>query len=330
MKQLLLIITIGLLVSTTTSALVVSDVVVVGAWSAAPSWDVGVPVCGDSILIASGDIIEVAAQQDYSACGSPMVLIIDGTLRFPANGPKLKLPTGSTIIVNIGGLITAPGGGNGNKISIGTEWVWEKSDGDVNGFRCFGACGPLPINLLSFELVAVEQSVYAKWVTLEESNNDFFTLERSSDGSNFVNAAEINGVGTSNTRKEYETKDPQPLKGISYYRLRQTDFDGQYSFSETLSISIYDSGNLDVAIFPNPLLKGNNLTISVYGLVTNDEVVIELQNISSQAFLIQLFVANVDGTQTFTLDTAGNLKPGLFLLKVNAADKISTSKLIVY
>ncbi len=311
-------------------ALVTSDVVISGAWSAGSSWDIGVPVCGDSILVVSGDIIELATQQDYSACGVPMVLIIDGTLRFPANGPKLKLPAGSMIIVNTGGLITAPGGGNGNKISIGTEWVWEKLDGDVNGYACFGGCGPLPVSLQSIELISNEKSICIRWVTLTESNNNYFTVERSVDGMNFSKIVEVKGAGNSNSKIKYEVKDWEPLNGVSYYRLRQTDFDGQYSFSETLSIEVYFSNNQAVTIFPNPLLRGDNLMLTVDGLRVSDVILIQLQNISSRSYLIQNFVASVDGTQTFTLHTAGNLESGLFLVTVITEQNTSTGKLLVY
>jgi hypothetical protein len=63
-------------------------------------------------------------------------------------------------------------------------------------------------------------------------NNDYFTIERSADGVNFSFVATVTGAGHSNTLLEYLYTDASPLKGNSYYRLKQTDFDGETSFSE--------------------------------------------------------------------------------------------------
>lgn len=78
-----------------------------GNWGNPLTWmcngSPSVPGCGDTIVINAGHTVNVSVQQDYSGCGSPMYIYIDGTLDFPNNGPKLKLPEGSYIQINSGG-----------------------------------------------------------------------------------------------------------------------------------------------------------------------------------------------------------------------------------
>jgi hypothetical protein len=120
-----------------------------GAWDVPTSWSStgGTPVCGDTIFIQTGDIITIGIQQDYSACSSPMFIAVDGTLGFPVNGPKLRLPCGSGVTINAGGV-----GGSANFLEICGVVEWKKADGDVNGFFTFGTPFSLP-NASSSELV---------------------------------------------------------------------------------------------------------------------------------------------------------------------------------
>ena len=319
----------GLLLPNHSFALVSSNGMGGGAWSAAPSWDTGVPVCGDSILIQSGDIITLASQQDYSACGGPMVLTINGTLNFPGNGTKLKLPAGSTVIVNIGGLISAVGGDNSNKIAIGTEWVWEKADGDVPGFACFGACGLLPVNFISVEAILNERSVCIRWITLTESNNEYFTVERSTDGFNFKEIIEVKGAGTSNSIINYEAKDLEPLKGVSYYRLRQTDYDGKYAYSQIVSIEVSFLNLSTVLMFPNPIRRSDEIQIVVGNIFAGQRVRVELRRVGGNFEFLQDFSAIQDGDATFTLYTKGRLRPGLYLVSIITESELETRKLLV-
>lgn len=115
---------------------------------------------------------------------------------------------------------------------------------------------PLPIELLSFTAVPKEKVVDAHWTTASETNNDYFTLERSSDAYMFESVAIVDGAGNSTYKREYSCIDETPLKGLSYYRLKQTDFDGQTSYSKIVPVKFKDTG---FYIFPNP--ASNKVTI---------------------------------------------------------------------
>lgn len=86
-------------------------------------------------------------------------------------------------------------------------------------------CGGLPIELSSFSGSSEGSRNRLKWSTSTEKNNDFFTVERSTDGSHWTDIAVTDGAGTSTSHREYEAFDNAPEQLINYYRLRQTDFD---------------------------------------------------------------------------------------------------------
>ena len=114
-----------------------------------------------------------------------------------------------------------------------------------------GSNESLPIELLDFTAVVNEESTVAlSWATATEINNNFFTVERSSDGTDFEAVMEVQGAGTSNHIIEYDATDINPRMGINYYRLKQTDFDGSFKYSEMKTVNIFKSNSFSV--WPNP------------------------------------------------------------------------------
>ena len=127
---------------------------------------------------------------------------------------------------------------------------------NISGFSIWTASStnkPLPIALLSFDVVADNNEVALKWTTASEINNDFFTIERSADGRNFEPVGFVQGAGNSNKVLNYHKRDIQPLEGISYYRLKQTDYDGSYEYSYIVSVKMDNRTNVsDILLYPNP------------------------------------------------------------------------------
>jgi|GEM_PF-3203778 len=85
---------------------------------------------------------------------------------------------------------------------------------------------PLPVQLISFNAKLQNKEVALTWATASEINNDYFTVERSADGAHFEDILTKQGAGNSQAVNNYTAFDEQPLPGISYYRLKQTDFNG--------------------------------------------------------------------------------------------------------
>lgn len=120
----------------------------------------------------------------------------------------------------------------------------------------FGATNAiiLPIELLYFTASLNEQHVYLNWETASEINNDFFIIERSSDGIVFELLLTKKGAGTSVGNIKYSSIDDEPLNGISYYRLKQTDYDGSFTYSKIESVSL--NRNDKIEVYPNPNENG--------------------------------------------------------------------------
>ena len=120
---------------------------------------------------------------------------------------------------------------------------------------------PLPIELLNFNAVPNGKVVDITWETTTETNNHYFTVERSDDGKKFTELVTINSKayqGNSTTPLNYQTTDTKPLNGVSYYRLKQTDYNNNYKYFNVVSVDF--SKKSFVTIYPNP--TANNIYIN--------------------------------------------------------------------
>lgn len=109
---------------------------------------------------------------------------------------------------------------------------------------------PLPIQLLNFEAKVCEQDVCLNWSTANEINNERFVIQRSSDANDWMDIKSIKGSRNSQRTLNYESLDTEPLKGLSYYRLKQVDMNGDFSYSIIRSVEFK---NLEgISIYPNP------------------------------------------------------------------------------
>ncbi len=142
------------------------------------------------------------------------------------------------------------------------------SSGVVTSFSPFTlasttSANPLPVELIEFVAIPLENTVGLKWSTLSELNNDFFAIERSVDGLEFKEIAIVSGAGTTTARQDYTYEDTRPLLGVSYYRLRQTDFDGEIAFSNIARVDM-DSPNY-LVVHPNPISQSAIATTNFKG-----------------------------------------------------------------
>ncbi|HQK97229.1 MAG TPA: T9SS type A sorting domain-containing protein, partial [Bacteroidia bacterium] len=127
----------------------------------------------------------------------------------------------------------------------------------MNQFGHFGigqgtASGTLPIELISFKGAHEGNINHLKWITATEIDNDFFTLERSVDAVNFAPITVVDGSGTTTLLHNYSFNDKNFKSGINYYRLKQTDFNGNYTYSDVISIRT-DINVSSIHSWPNPV-----------------------------------------------------------------------------
>lgn len=109
---------------------------------------------------------------------------------------------------------------------------------------------PLPIELISFAAQPVDHTVQLSWSTATETNNDYFTVERSQDGITVESIDTIDGAGNSTHELHYSVTDSHPYSGTSYYRLKQVDYNGQHTWSEWKMVEVPVTETL--SLWPNP------------------------------------------------------------------------------
>ena len=141
-----------------------------------------------------------------------------------------------------GGIVYDPGNGIGPG-EFFTETVTTTYTGDQT----------LPVELISFVAHAHESDqVIIEWETASELNNDYFTLQRSENGIHWEDLFEVEGAGTTSERQYYMAIDYNPIVGLSYYRLKQTDFDGAFECFEAVAVNFQPSPTEVLSVYPNP------------------------------------------------------------------------------
>ncbi|MEO8068573.1 MAG: hypothetical protein ABI599_12830 [Flavobacteriales bacterium] len=114
-------------------------------------------------------------------------------------------------------------------------------------------CTVLPIQLLHFEADALTSRVDLRWASASEQDNDHFVVERSADGDAFAPIGAVDAAGTTTMQTNYLHTDASPLRGMNYYRLKQVDTNGSYTYSSTIAVafgSVFQTG----LPYPNPAL----------------------------------------------------------------------------
>ena len=125
----------------------------------------------------------------------------------------------------------------------------------------------LPITLYYFDayhLDNIHNTIMIEWVTHSEQNNDFFTIYKSYDGYEWNAIREIQGAGNSNMELFYSTQDDNPQPGVQYYKLRQTDYDGQWEEFEVVSVIVQTERKEVVKAFNQ---MGQEVSIDTQGLI---------------------------------------------------------------
>lgn len=123
----------------------------------------------------------------------------------------------------------------------------------------------LPVSLLHFNATAKKYNVQLSWATASENNSKTFIVEKSADGIAYHNIATLTAAGSSNQQTNYSFTDEQPLHGNNYYRLKQTDADGGFTYSDTRMVTFNTGGRLQLNIYPNPVVNNIQLDIPPAG-----------------------------------------------------------------
>jgi hypothetical protein len=183
---------------------------------------------------------------------------------------------------------------------------------------------PLPIELSAFNVTHESPVVVATWETASELNNDHFTLEKAGPDLKFAEVGTEAGAGTTKSKHRYTMLDPLPYEGISYYRLKQTDYDGSVTYSEVKSMYIAESQK-KLAVFPNPS-NGKNLTVSWGNSKFN---LTHIRVINQQGKLVESSSIVKRDLREYPINLKKKLAPGLYVVQVRYNGKDEAVKLVV-
>lgn len=183
----------------------------------------------------------------------------------------------------------------------------------VNSFSSLGAHynpgdpdSALPVELLGFYADVFDGNVELRWSTASEINNDYFIIERSSDGKHFNPLGRINGSGTTNIMTNYTLTDEFPMNGLAYYRLKQVDYDGTTTYSEILAVNY--STSAQILLYPNPAKNYTNI------MIDQDINILDIQMVDQSGRIVKVDVERIDSI--YKINTS-NLVNGLYIVYIN-------------
>ncbi len=177
---------------------------------------------------------------------------------------------------------------------------------------------PLPITLISFNAYPDNGEVKLEWSTASETDNAFFTIQKSTDGQGWETVQKVLGSGTSSITENYTAYDLTPYSGISYYRLMQTDIDGKQSFSPIISINLGNK-DADITVYPNPATSLIKISFPSAGRYE-----VSLLNISGQIVNSTVLTTS----DNLVLNVSG-FKTGIYFIRIIHEGKTETKKLII-
>lgn len=169
----------------------------------------------------------------------------------------------------------------------------------------------LPVKLTGFSAsITKKETVLLKWETALEFDNDKFIIQRSTDGINFQNLAEVKGSGNSIKKNSYEYEDlSSSADNIIYYRLKQVDMDGTATISKVVMVNNKKTTGT-ITAFPNPITSSNN-TIQLKGIPSKDVTYnnIRLTDMNGRKVSFRITGANA-------IEPESSLVPGIYILWV--------------
>ncbi len=243
-------------------------------------------------------------------------MTVDGVAMPTGGSPNAIIGDDSVILTENNG-----GAGTFHDVSMngvtGFTWLYEGASGATEGFKLTLSGIALPVELITFKATSsLNDHVQLDWTTATETNNDYFTIERSKDGINWEQIAEIDGNGTIYSATSYRYIDETAYPQLSYYRLKQTDFDQQFSYSSVVSINMKKNEAEAVNIYPNPAT--NLITISGFDIKQDVLEVIDILG----TVVNNLVIINSLNEATYQIELS-SLPSGVYFIRTpNSINKI--------
>jgi hypothetical protein len=183
----------------------------------------------------------------------------------------------------------------------------------------------LPVTLLSFEAEKIAGK-YSRlvWKTAKENSNQYFEIERGNDGITFSKIGTVKGAGNTNATTEYTKIDSMPSKGYNYYRLKQVDVDGKFTYSPARLVRFDEVIGNTVRIYPNPATDW--ITIELSGTTVSENSVI---NIVSMNGAVVGHIKVAAGSSPLIRFNTARLSKAVYIVHVVSKSNTQTSRILI-
>jgi len=158
-----------------------------------------------------------------------------------------------------------------------------------------------------------------------ETNNDYFTVERSIDGIDFEMVTYVAGAGNNNQTLYYSALDPDPYYGLSYYRLKQTDYDGQFTYSDMVAVNYIIEEEYNLAVYPIP--ANGNFFVDIKGNKDDKVLVVVLDQLGKEHY--SKVIVLHDNGYTLAVDPVGRLAIGVYFVIATSKNKLFREKIVI-
>lgn len=272
---------------------------------------------GSTIDISASSTVDVLG--DFTNNNNSNDVTIDGTVNVTG-----EFNNGTGGIVTGTGNVTA-----GSYTGDGTTFGFSPSE-DIEDGATYP--DPLPIELISFTAETNDDGILVNWSTATEINNDYFTIERSSDGEYFEELEYIQGAGNSNFTRSYTYMNINPYEGISYYRLKQTDFDGKYEYFNMVAVEYKANNSFSMSavnLYPNPVNRTSNPFVTIENLMPEKNTSIIIRNMQGIEVYQLNTITNLQGIVRIPIALDNRLSEGIYMIIIVQENEMKTEQLVI-
>lgn len=216
-----------------------------------------------------------------------------------------------------------------NNLAAIRNFAWQElydfnfSNGDSRVF--YNRPSSNPVEFISFNAKSEDSKIQLTWQTATEQNNEKFEIEMSLNGRDFQTIGEVKGNGTTATQQNYSFAVKSPQGGISYYRLKQIDFEGTFKYSEVKSVNFKKNNKQIEEFYPNPSSSG--FTHFNYVAQNNGKITISVFDMTGKLMIHQAQQV-LKGENNLSFDFS-DLNTGNYIVKIDDKRNLLYKKLII-
>lgn len=199
---------------------------------------------------------------------------------------------------------------------------------DISEGNSINISGIIPVELTSFSGMVTQDGIKLDWATATETNNRGFEIERATDGESFIKVGFVEGNGTSTERNDYSFVDRFNFRqnSVVYYRLKQVDYDGTFSYSDVINIEYNLPADFTLGQnYPNPFNPSTKIeyTLPVNGvvsLIVYDNLGTEVASLVNETKVAGRYEADFN---------AVNLSSGVYFYRLTVGSFVDTKKMLL-